>query len=597
MSITDVVSMLGAIATFLFGMTTMSDGLEKLSSGRLESILERLTSNVFKGVLLGALVTGLIQSSSATTVMCVGFVNAGIMKLRQTVGIIMGANIGTTVTAQLLSLGGISSDNLFLMCLKPSFLGPVLAVVGIFFYMFVKGGHKKTAGQIVLGLGVIFISMEILEASVSPLKTMPEFQSLFLAFSNPLLGVAVGAGVTALIQSSSASVGILQALSSTGVVSFNIALPLIMGQNIGTCITAILSSIGASKNAKRTAMLHLSFNIIGTVFFLLVLYGANAIFHFPFWEMTMDHWSIANFHLLFNVSCTILLLPFNQQMVKLVEHLVPGDTDERELSVLDERFLSSPSLALEKAHDAVVQMGTFALDNYRLSVELLGQYDTKKLERLNETEVALDKLEGTLDNYLVKLTDRALTPEESKKVSELLHTVSDFERIGDYSVNISESATVLHDRGITFSPAARKELAAMTGAVGETLEKAVACYESRSGELAGQVEPLEEVVDLMRDELRSRHIERLKAGECTVELGSQFLELLINLERISDHCSNVAINIIRQTAHKGDLILTDTHAYMRMLHRGESKEFDEMYEVYRKKYYAPIEDPAAASVG
>ena len=594
MSIADIVSMLGAIATFLFGMTTMSDGLEKLSSGRLESILERLTSNVFKGVLLGALVTGLIQSSAATTVMCVGFVNAGIMKLRQTVGIIMGANIGTTVTAQLLRLGDISEDNLLLMFLKPSFLGPILAAAGILFYMFIKGGHKKTIGQIVLGLGLLFIGMETLEAAVSPLQDLPEFQSLFVAFANPFLGVLVGAVVTALIQSSSASVGILQAISSTGVVTFNIAIPLIMGQNIGTCVTALLSSVGASKNAKRTAMIHLSFNIIGTVFFLVVLYAGNALFHFPFWTAVMDRGSIANLHLAFNVACTALLLPFNRLLVVLVEHLVPGDADEREVSVLDERFLSSPSLALEKAHDAVVQMGIFALDNYRLSVELLGQYDAKKLERLNETEVALDKLEGTLDNYLVKLTDRALTPEESKKVSELLHTVSDFERIGDYSVNISESATVLHDRGISFSPAAQKELAAMTGAVGETLEKAAACYESRSGELASQVEPLEEVVDLMRDELRSRHIERLKAGECTVELGSQFLELLINLERISDHCSNVAINIIRQTAHKGDLILTDSHAYMRMLHRGESQEFDDMFEAYRKKYYAPIEDPAYA---
>ena len=594
-SIADIVSMLGAIATFLFGMTTMSDGLEKLSSGRLESILERLTSNVFKGVLLGALVTGLIQSSAATTVMCVGFVNAGIMKLRQTVGIIMGANIGTTVTAQLLRLGDISEDNLVLMFLKPAFLGPILAAIGILFYMFIKGGHKKTVGQIVLGLGLLFIGMQTLERAVSPLQDLPEFQSLFVAFANPFLGVLVGAVVTALIQSSSASVGILQAISSTGVVTFDIAIPLIMGQNIGTCVTALLSSIGASKNAKRTAMIHLSFNIIGTVFFLVVLYTGNALFHFPFWSTVMDRGSIANLHLCFNVACTALLLPFNGLLVKLVEHLVPGDADEREVSVLDERFLSSPSLALEKAHDAVVQMGSFALDNYRLSVELLSQYDLKKLERLNETEVALDKLEGTLDNYLVKLTDRALTPEESMKVSELLHTVSDFERIGDYSVNISESATVLHDRGITFSPAARKELAAMTGAVGETLEKATACYESRSGELASQVEPLEEVVDLMRDELRSRHIERLKVGECTVELGSQFLELLINLERISDHCSNVAINIIRQTAHKGDLILTDSHAYMRMLHRGESQEFDEMYEAYRKKYYDPIEEPSPPS--
>ena len=588
MSIADIVSMLGAIATFLFGMTTMSDGLEKLSSGRLERILERLTSNIFKGVLLGALVTGLIQSSAATTVMCVGFVNAGIMKLRQTVGIIMGANIGTTVTAQLLRLGDISEDNLLLMFLNPAMLGPILTAIGIVFYMFIKGGHKQTVGQIVLGLGLLFIGMETLEAAVSPLQALPEFQSLFVAFANPFLGVLVGAVVTALIQSSSASVGILQAISSTGVISFRIALPLIMGQNIGTCVTALLSSIGASKNAKRTAMIHLSFNTIGTIFFLTVLYGGNALFHFPFWTDVMDRGSIANLHLCFNVACTCLLLPFNRQLVTLVEHLVPGDADDREVSVLDERFLSSPSLALEKAHDAVVQMGDLALDNYRLAVSLLDGYDAKKQERLAETETALDKLEGNLESYLVKLTHRALTPEESRQVSELLHTVSDFERIGDYSVNVSESAGLLHTRGIAFSSAAKAELAAMTGAVDEALVNTVNCYHDRSPALANEVEPLEEVVDLLRDELRERHIERLKSGECTIELGTQFLELLINLERISDHCSNVAIHVLQESAPKGAPIRADSHAYMRSLHRGESPEFDRRYEAYREKYYAPI---------
>lgn len=589
MSIADVVAMLGAIATFLFGMSTMTDGLEKLSSGRLESVLERLTSNVFKGVLLGAVVTGLIQSSAATTVMCVGFVNAGIMKLSQTVGIIMGANIGTTVTAQLLRLGDISSDNFFLTLLKPSFLGPILAVVGIIFYMFIKGGHKKTVGQIILGLGLLFIGMQTMSVSVAPLQDLPEFQSLFTAFSNPLLGVLVGAAVTALLQSSSASMGILQAISTTGVVSFNIAMPLIMGQNIGTCITALLSGIGASKNAKRTAMIHLFFNIIGSLFFLVVLYAGNALFKFPFWTDTMNMGSIANLHLCFNIACTAVLLPFNKLLVALVEHVVPGDADQREVSVLDERFLASPSLALEKAHDAVVQMGEFARDNYRLAVELLDKYDAKKLERLAETETALDKLEGLLDSYLVKLTDRALTNEESTKVSELLHTLSDFERIGDYSVNVSESATILHNQKLSFSAAGKKEMAALTSAVGEALDRTLACYETRSRTQALQVEPIEEVVDLMRDELRSRHIERLKTGECTIEQGTQFLELLINLERISDHCSNVALYIVRQTAPKDALIRTDSHAYMRALHHGQDHDFDAMFEACREKYYAPIE--------
>lgn len=585
----NIIAVLGAVATFLFGMSTMTDGLEKLSSGRLEQILERLTSNVLKGVLLGAVVTGLIQSSAATTVMCVGFVNAGIMKLEQTVGIIMGANIGTTVTAQLLSLGDISSDNIVLMFLKPSFLGPILAVIGIVFYMFIKGGHKQTIGQIILGLGLLFIGMNTMSTAVAPLQELPEFQAVFTAFSNPFLGVAVGALITALLQSSSASMGILQAISTTGVVTFHIAMPLIMGQNIGTCITALISSIGASRNAKRTAMIHLFFNIIGSVFFLVVLYAGNALFHFPFWANTMSMNSIANLHLAFNVACTALLLPFNRQLVKLVKLVVPGDAEERELSVLDDRFLSSPSLALEKAHDAVVQMGEFSRDNFLLSVELLNKYDPKKLERLNETEVALDKLEELLDNYLVKLTDRALTQEESTKVSELLHTLSDFERIGDYAVNVSESATVLYNRGISFSPEAKGELEQLTAAVGETLDKTIACYQSRQRVLAVQVEPLEEVVDLMADTLKNRHVERLKTGACTVELGTQFLELLINLERISDHCSNVALRIVRQTASKDDKIRIDTHAYMRDLHHGGSNpEFDRLFGQYREKYFTPI---------
>lgn len=589
MDIANIVAMFGAIATFLFGMSTMTDGLEKLSSGRLEHILERLTSNVFKGVLLGAVVTGLIQSSAATTVMCVGFVNAGIMKLEQTVGIIMGANIGTTVTAQLLRLGDIDADNIVMMFLQPSFLGPILAVVGIIFYMFIKGGHKRIVGQIVLGLGLLFIGMNTMSSAVEPLKDLPEFQSVFTAFSNPLLGVAVGAAVTALLQSSSASMGILQAISTTGVVSFNIAMPLIMGQNIGTCITALISSVGASKNAKRTAMIHLFFNIIGSVFFLVVLYAGNALFRFPFWENTMDMGSIANLHLAFNIACTALLLPFHRQLVKLVKAVVPGDAEERELSVLDDRFLSSPSLALERAHDAVVQMSEFAQDNYRLAVELIWKFDAKKLERLNETEVALDKLEGLLDNYLVKLTDRALTAEESTRVSELLHTLSDFERIGDYAVNVSESAVVLHDRNITFSPQARAELERLTAAVGETLDKTVACYQSRQRTLAVQVEPLEEVVDLIAATLKNRHVERLKAGECTIELGTQFLELLINLERMSDHCSNVALHILRQTSSPDDKVRIDSHAYMHELHHGGfNQEFDDLFQEYRTKYFQPI---------
>ena len=592
MNATDVITLIGAIATFLFGMSTMTDGLEKLSSGRLEGILERLTSNVFKGVLLGALVTGLIQSSAATTVMCVGFVNAGIMKLPQTVGIIMGANIGTTVTAQLLRLGDISSDNVFLALLKPSILGPLLAAVGIVLFMFLKGSSRRQiVGQILLGLGLLFIGMKTMENAVSGLQELPAFRELFVAFSNPLLGILVGAAVTALIQSSSASMGILQAVSSTGVVSFHIAIPLIMGQNIGTCITALLSAIGASKNAKRTAMVHLLFNIIGTLFFLVVLYAGNALFHFPFWGDVMNRGSIANLHLSFNVACTLLLLPFNRVLVKIVETLVPGDTGTIDINPLDESFLSSPAVALEHARAAVINMGTMARDNYRLAVELLSDYDDKKLERLHETESAIDKLENMLDSYLVKLTDRALTQSESNLVSELLHTLTNFERIGDYSVNLSESATALHSRDIAFSPVASRELRYLTDAVGKAVDTTLACYAGRDHALSMQVEPLEEVVDLMEDTLKNRHIERLKSGACTIELGTQFLELLINLERISDHCSNVAMLILRSTTPAKEN-LPDNHTYLKYLHSGASAEFEKLFAQYQEQYYAPIRKEA-----
>lgn len=593
MELSNIVSMIGAVALFLFGMNTMSSGLERLSSGRLESILERLTDSVWKGVLLGALVTGLIQSSGATTVMCVGFVNAGIMKLGQTVGIIMGANIGTTVTAQLLRLGDISSDNVVLSLLKPSMLGPVLAVVGVIFYMFVKRGHRGTVGQILLGLGVLFIGMDKMTEAVAPLQGMPEFQAVFSAFSNPFLGILVGAGVTALLQSSSASMGILQTVATTGAVRFNTAVPLIMGQNIGSCITAMLSAIGASRNAKRTAGIHLLFNLLGTAFFMVVLYGGNTLFSFPFWNETMNMGSVANLHLAFNIGCTLLLLPFNKLLVKLVKRIVPGDKEEQEMSILDERFLTaSPALALEKSHEAVIQMGTYARENYKRSMELLAHFDQRGMDRLQETEDVIDKLETNLDNYLVRLSDVSLSPEDSNKVSELLHTLSDFERIGDYVVNVAECAQAMDERNITFSGSAKQELDTLTAAVGQIIDLALECYTKRDGTVATRVEPLEEVIDLMRDELRNRHIERLKSGECTIEVGTQFLELLINLERVADHCSNIAMYILREGAKEGDPVRENAHVYLHQLHEGGSDaNFDQLYSQFKKQYYETLERP------
>ena len=529
MKITDVVSLLGALATFLFGMSTMTSALEKLAGGQLAGLLERLTDNIFKGVLLGAVVAGLVHSSAATTVMCIGFVNAGILQLRQAVGIIMGANIGTTLTAQILRLSDLSSDSVLMLLLKPEMLGPLLAFAGILFYAFFNGGKKKTVGQVLLGLGLLFTGIKAMETALTPLTQLEAFRQLFVTFSNPVLGILVGAAITALIQSSTASVGILQALTSSGIVTFATAFPIIMGQNIGTCVTAIISSFGASRNAKRTAAIHLYFNILGTLFFLLLLYGLHAVVELPFWNQVMNYGSIADLHSVFNISCTLLLLPFNRLLVRLVELTIP-DTSAPDpvATVLDPRFLSTPALALERCWDVVTQMAQTAQKNYRTAVHLLTDYDPKKAEALQEREERLDHMEGALNEYLVQLSRHSLEGQDSDMVSDLLHSLSDFERVGDYAVNILEIASALQEAGQKFSPEALRELDQVSAAVDEALDKASAAFQLRSSDLAFQVEPLEEVVDLITATLRDRHVERLKTGACTVELGTHFLELLIN---------------------------------------------------------------------
>ena len=568
----------------------MTTGLEKLTSGKLASMLERLTDNILKGVLLGAVVAGMVHSSAATTVMCIGFVNAGILKLRQAVGVIMGANIGTTITAQILRLGGLSDENLFLSLLKPEMLGPILAFVGILLFSFFNKGMKKTVGQILIGLGLLFIGIKSMESALAPLTELESFQQLFLRFSNPVLGIAVGAAITALIQSSTASVAILQALSASGVVTFATAMPIIMGQNIGTCVTAILSSIGATKNAKRTAAVHLYFNVIGTVFFLVVLYGVNSVFPLPFWNATMDYGSIANLHSLFNIACTLLLLPFNRQLVKLVELTIPDSGSDSVSTVLDPRFLSTPSVALERARTMVVKMGDLARENYHLAVGLLSRYDEKQLEKLNEQEDMIDHMEGALDQYLVQLSGHSLDSKDSDLVSDLLHALSDFERIGDYAVNLSESATIVQEKNLIFSSIAQKELETVCSAISEALDLTMNAYRFHDSRAAFQVEPLEEVVDLLTATLRDRHVERLKAGTCTVEVGTQFLELLINLERISDHCSNAAVRILHQYAQRDTLVREDIHSYLHNLHQGGSDDFNRLFQEDKEKYALPAFD-------
>lgn len=589
-----IVSLLGGLALFLYGMSMLGSGLEKLSSGRLEQTLEKLTNNVFKGVLLGALVTGAIQSSSATTVIVVGLVNARILKLRQAIGIIMGANIGTTVTAHILRLSDLSSDNFFLMLLKPTTLAPVVGIIGILMVMAGKKQKYKTLGEILLGFCILFTGMFNMEAAVSPLSESPEFANLFASFSNPVIGVLVGAGVTAIIQSSSASIGILQALSSTGIITWSSAIPIILGQNIGTCITPILASIGASKNAKRTAAVHLSFNIIGTCVFLIVIYTIQSISPFSFWELPIDKGGIANFHTTFNVCVTLMFLPFVGLLEKLVIHLIPDQQTADEVDdpaiALDDRLLTSPGLAIQHCRDAVLQMGKLARKNFSASVRQLEQYNHKEAEKIREREDTIDRLEDRLGNYMLKIPQDNLSEQSSATISALLHILSEFERIGDYSINLVEFAENMESTGAEFSPQAQFELTTIGEAVKEAIDMALGCFEKQDLALAETIEPLEEVVDQMQETLKDRHINRLRNGQCTVDAAFPFVESLSCLERISDHCSNIGVYMISYVRGSDEV---DHHTYIMQLHAGQVGHYNEQFRRYTEKYYDQIRSAKA----
>lgn len=589
-----IVSLLGGLALFLYGMSMLGSGLEKLSSGRLEQTLEKLTNNVFKGVLLGALVTGAIQSSSATTVIVVGLVNARILKLRQAIGIIMGANIGTTVTAHILRLSDLSSDNFFLMLLKPTTLAPVVGIIGILMVMVGKKQKYKTLGEILLGFCILFTGMFNMEAAVSPLSESPEFAGLFASLSNPVIGVLVGAGVTAIIQSSSASIGILQALSSTGIITWSSAIPIILGQNIGTCITPILASIGASKNAKRTAAVHLSFNIIGTCVFLIVIYTIQSISPFSFWELPIDKGGIANFHTTFNVCVTLMFLPFVGLLEKLVIHLIPDQQTADEVDdpaiALDDRLLTSPGLAIQHCRDAVLQMGKLARKNFSASVRQLEQYNHKEAEKIREREDTIDRLEDRLGNYMLKIPQDNLSEQSSATISALLHILSEFERIGDYSINLVEFAENMESTGAEFSPQAQFELTTIGEAVGEAIDMALGCFEKQDLALAETIEPLEEVVDQMQETLKDRHINRLRNGQCTVDAAFPFVESLSCLERISDHCSNIGVYMISYVRGSDEV---DHHTYIMQLHAGQVGHYNEQFRRYTEKYYDQIRSAKA----
>ena len=589
-----IVSLLGGLALFLYGMSMLGSGLEKLSGGRLEQTLEKLTNNVFKGVLLGALVTGAIQSSSATTVIVVGLVNARILKLRQAIGIIMGANIGTTVTAHILRLSDLSSDNFFLMLLKPTTLAPVVGIIGILMVMVGKKQKYKTLGEILLGFCILFTGMFNMEAAVSPLSESPEFAGLFASFSNPVIGVLVGAGVTAIIQSSSASIGILQALSSTGIITWSSAIPIILGQNIGTCITPILASIGASKNAKRTAAVHLSFNIIGTCVFLIVIYTIQSISPFSFWELPIDKGGIANFHTTFNVCVTLMFLPFVGLLEKMVIRLIPDQQTADEVDdpaiALDDRLLTSPGLAIQHCRDAVLQMGKLARKNFSASVRQLEQYNHKEAEKIREREDTIDRLEDRLGNYMLKIPQDNLSEQSSATISALLHILSEFERIGDYSINLVEFAENMESTGAEFSPQAQFELTTIGEAVKEAIDMALGCFEKQDLALAETIEPLEEVVDQMQETLKDRHINRLRNGQCTVDAAFPFVESLSCLERISDHCSNIGVYMISYVRGSDEV---DHHTYIMQLHAGQVGHYNEQFRRYTEKYYDQIRSAKA----
>lgn len=588
MTIFDVINLAGGIALFLYGMSIMGSGLEKIAGGKMESILQKLTASTIRSVLLGALITGIIQSSAGTTVIVIGLVNSGIMQLSQGIGIIMGANIGTTVTGQLIRLSEMSGGSTWMEFCKPDTFAPLVAFAGAILYVFIKAPKKRNIGQIMMGFGLLFTGMGIMTSSVEPLRDSPLFVQLFTSLQNPILGVLAGMLVTIAIQSSSASVGILQALSSTGVVTWGSAIPIILGQNIGTCSTPLIASIGASKAAKRSAVVHLYFNVIGTLVFLAAIYGLKALLHFDWWDDPIGMGDIANFHTLFNVVVTVMFIPFVRLLAKLAEMTIPdsvGEKTEVEIPVLDERLITSPAVAIQQAKSAVETMARNAQLNYAASIPVLYSHDSETLNLIHQRENIIDQLEVAISNYLVKITDRELSENESHAVSELLNFIVEYERIGDYAINVCERSGEMFDKELSFTGAAKTELALVDKALQEILDITLRAFEQSDARIAEQVEPLEETIDLMIETVRSRHIQRLKSGECQIDGGTIYMEILTNLERISDHCSNIAARIVGSEEDVGTF---DAHAFRRNMHDGFVPNFNEMLAQYKEKYYEPL---------
>ncbi len=584
MDIFGVLNMVCGLALFLYGMHIMGEGLTRMSGGKLETILEKLTNNTIKAVLLGAAVTAVIQSSSATTVMVVGFVNSGIMKLSQAAGVIMGANIGTTITSWILSLTGIEGDNLFLRLLKPSSFTPVMALCGVAFIMFTKNEKKHNIGQILVGFTVLMNGMNMMSDAVKPLANVPEFTNILLMFTNPVLGMIAGMVLTAVIQSSSASVGILQALCVTGAVKYSAALPIIMGQNIGTCVTALLSSVGASKNARRASLIHLYFNLIGTVLFMVVFYAVNALVPFAFLDDPANAAGIAVIHTAFNLAATLVLLPFSGVLEKLACLTVRDDEQVEKIDdfqLLDERFLAQPAFAVEQCRVVTDRMAQLTKEAIDAACSLVdgGEYTEEKAERIAALEAKIDHYEDNLGTYMVKLSHANLSKNDGHTVSMLLHSISDFERISDHAVNISEAAQEIDQKHLVFSEAAAHELTTMRAAVSEIVHVTNQAFIHNDLEMAARVEPLEELIDTLCDEMKLHHIDRLQHGVCTLTQGFVFNDLMTNFERVADHCSNIAVAIIELESDS-----FDTHEYLSSIKQMKSASYDRYFEEYRQKY-------------
>ena len=589
MDIFNFLTMLGGLALFLYGMNVMGDGLTRASGGRLEKILEKLTSSTIRGVLLGAAVTAVIQSSSATTVMVVGFVNSGIMTLQRAVGIIMGANIGTTITSWILSLSGLQGDSFWIKMLKPSSFSPILAIIGICLLLFSKKDKKKDAGSIMVGFAVLMFGMETMSGAVKPLADVPEFTNILLMFKNPVLGMLAGALLTAIIQSSSASVGILQALCVTGAVSYGAALPIIMGQNIGTCVTALISAIGAKKNAKRTAFVHLYFNLIGTVVFMILFYTANMFIHFSFLQDSANAAGIAVIHTAFNVFATVIWLPFHRVLERLAILTVRDGKDEERtagalqgLSALDNRFLENPALAMDQCRVACAHMAEVTREALDTAMSLLHDYDETKVALVHENETIVDQYEDRLGTYLVQVAKNEMQTKDSHTLSVLLHSIGDIERISDHAVIIANAAKEIYDKNLSFSEAAVEELEVFSAAVRKVVEIAMEAMKDEDLAMAGKVEPLEEVIDDLGDEMKKRHIDRLREGRCTIELGFILSDLTTSYKRIADHCSNIAVCLIQ-----ADNDEYERHSYLNSLKEEYNQQFREQFEEYGKEYALP----------